>query len=744
MTKKRICHCEGSAAIHVFAASAVEHHALQPCRHEKYTVQKPSLYVMCNSTEIMTRIGSSSYMASAISYQKDSLSELSHLYKILTVALSKYRPDIDGLRAVAVLAVVLHHLSAPLVPGGYVGVDVFFVISGYLITSIISREMAEGQFTFARFYERRARRIFPALFAVLAVTLAAGWFLLLPSDYASTLRAALGTLFFSSNLVFWREMQAGYFAATDAKLNPLLHTWSLAVEEQFYVFFPILLLVCYRYCRKYIFWILLGCALVSLGAALLLVKSKVVAVFFLSPFRAWELLAGSMLAFGYVPSVRSRLLREALVGGGLLAVLAACFLYDDKTTFPGLAALLPVMGTAAIIHAGTSDSTLAGRLLQWRPVAYIGLISYSLYLWHWPLIVLFQFVIGMDPLTLYLPVLFVASLLLGSLSYHFIEQPFRRGSRVATRRIVFSSTAVFASLLTVVAVAGLVKSGFAGRFDATVVKLDKARAPSIPYIECEGRAPQAWCTLGRPEGELKTLLWGDSHMLAWAPALHQSLSNQNRLAIFAPSSACPPMFGVESSIKRECTNDNQAIQNYLLTHPEIKTVVIAAYWSTYFREDGPLSANRQGGDRMSVKGTAAAQQALAATVQWLRDHDRQVILIGPVPAYSKSVPLVLALESATGRSMLHSSASAQRNKHAPFFKVVDAVPAGPSFRFLNPIQWLCNEDCKVIKDGVPLYRDSHYMSVAGVMALEIDLANGLAFATTERGNMARVAAAAKQ
>ena len=190
------------------------------------------------------------------------------------MAITNYRPDIDGLRAVAVLAVVLHHLSAPLMPGGYIGVDVFFVISGYLITRIISREMEEGTFTFARFYERRARRIFPALFAVLAVTLVAGFLLVLPSDYSATLRGALGTLFFASNIVFWRDAAHGYFEATDAGLNPLLHTWSLAVEEQFYVFFPVLLLACYRYFRRYIILILTACAVVSLAGAATTPKQK--------------------------------------------------------------------------------------------------------------------------------------------------------------------------------------------------------------------------------------------------------------------------------------------------------------------------------------------------------------------------------------------------------------------------------------------------------------------------------------
>ena len=291
------------------------------------------------------------------------------------MALTNYRRDIDGLRAIAVLAVVFHHLSAPLVPGGYVGVDVFFVISGYLITSIISREMAEGRFTFTGFYERRARRIFPALFAMLAVTLAAGYFLLLPSDMVATLRGALGTLFFASNVVFWRDMAAGYFAATDAALNPLLHTWSLAVEEQFYVFFPILLLLCYRYARRHIVWVLIVGAAVSLGSAALLVKNKSVAVFFLSPFRAWELLAGSLLAFNAVPLLRSRALRELIAAAGFAAIVVACFLFDSKTTFPGLTALVPVLGAVAIIHAGASGSSFVGNLLQLRPMVCVGLIS---------------------------------------------------------------------------------------------------------------------------------------------------------------------------------------------------------------------------------------------------------------------------------------------------------------------------------------------------------------------------------
>jgi peptidoglycan/LPS O-acetylase OafA/YrhL len=634
------------------------------------------------------------------------------------MALTNYRPDIDGLRAIAVLAVVLHHLSASLVPGGYVGVDVFFVISGYLITSIISREMAEGQFTFTGFYERRARRIFPALFAMLAVTLVAGYFLLLPSDMVATLRGALGTLFFASNVVFWRDMAAGYFAATDAVLNPLLHTWSLAVEEQFYVFFPVLLLLCYRYARRHIVWVLIVGAAVSLGGAALLVKSKGVAVFFLSPFRAWELLAGSLLAFNASPLLRSRIVRELTAGAGLAAIVAACFLYDAKTVFPGLTALVPVLGAVAIIHAGASGSSFVGNLLQRRPMVYVGLISYSLYLWHWPLIVLVRYATGMEPLTSWIPVLFVVSLLLGSLSYRFIEQPFRRGARFG-RRFIFASSAVFASLLALVSSVGLVRDGFETRFGAEVVRLDKARTPVIPFRDCDNRPQESWCELGISSATPSLLLWGDSHALAWAPAVDASLQSANKRALFAPSSACPPMLGISNEIKSDCRQQNDVVKNYLLAHPEITTVVLAGFWSDYFNGNLPLSVTT------GAKGTAAASKGLTDTLQWLRDNDRQVILIGPVPVYDKSVPLALALGAATNRNLLQSTELGQRARNFPFYKVVSAVQSSHSFRFIDPIEWMCSGECVTMRAGVPLYRDANHLSLAGAQAMQDKLAIGL-------------------
>lgn len=641
------------------------------------------------------------------------------------MALTNYRPDIDGLRAVAVLAVVLHHLSTPLMPGGYVGVDVFFVISGFLITSIISREMADGRFTFIRFYERRARRLFPALFAMLGATLVTGYVLLLPSDMVSALRGTLGTLLFSSNMVFWRDMALGYFAATDAMLNPVLHTWSLAVEEQFYVFFPILLLLSFRFARQHIVPILIVCAVVSLAGAALLVQSKSMAVFFLSPFRAWELLVGALLAFNIVPPLQSRMVREVTASVGLLAIVAACFVYDAKTTFPGLMALAPVLGAGALIHAGSSGPSIAGRLLQWGPIVYVGLISYSLYLWHWPLIVYTRYAVGMEPLTPYIPALLAASLLLGSLSYHFVEQPFRRGKGL-DRKLVFTSAAALASVLGLAAVVGLMRGGFEARFSPEVVNLDKARSPQVAYADCEDRPIGAWCSLGSRSTAPQTMLWGDSHMLAWGPALHRVFEQRGEGAFIAWRPLCPPLFGIQkNSANPSCPDQNTLIKNHLLAHPEIKTVIMAAHWNVYFRDAGPLTVGT--GRATTVEGTAAIRAGLAASLEWLLNNGRQVILIGPVPTFDKSVPLAQALGVATNRNFLHSTAQEQRDKNAPFFQVVNVFHGAPSFRFLDPIQWMCAGDCITMKNGVPLYRDAHHLSIAGAIALETDLAHGMGF-----------------
>ena len=292
---------------------------------------------------------------------------------------SHYRSDIDGLRAIAVLSVVLYHFGIGGLQGGFVGVDVFFVISGYLITGIIQSELARGEFTLARFYERRARRIFPALFVMLLVTMLAGLFVLLPSDLARLGQAATATVLFVSNALYFR--QSGYFDdASD--FNALLHTWSLGVEEQFYVGLPLLLMLVHRYRPQWLLRVIAACALLPFAACVLVQPILAKAVFFLSPFRAWELLLGSLVALGAAPQVRNGTLRAVLSVAALAALLGAIAFMRSGVDFPGWKAAIPVLATAVLLHLGAGGRTWVGGVLSWRPLVFVGLISYSLYLWH--------------------------------------------------------------------------------------------------------------------------------------------------------------------------------------------------------------------------------------------------------------------------------------------------------------------------------------------------------------------------
>lgn len=631
---------------------------------------------------------------------------------------SAYRPDIDGLRCVAVLSVVLNHLSERLAPGGYVGVDVFFVISGYLITRIIQSEVEQGSFSFAVFYERRLRRLFPALFGVLLFVIVAGYVFALPSDYRATLRASLGTLGFSSNIVFWRELQAGYFAP-NARINPLLHTWSLAVEEQFYLLYPVFLIACNRLFPRLEFRIMLALAAVSLVAAEALVRGHSVAVFFLLPFRGWELMVGGLLALRRIPLLSSRASREFVAAAGLGAIVASVIGFGEHTTFPGLSATLPVAGAAAIIHAGASGPTTVGALLAMRPIVYVGLISYSLYLWHWPLIVFTRFALAMAPLDRYVPALLVSSLALGALSHRLIELPFRRPTS-RSRAHVFAASFAGSAVLALLGAAGLWADGVPSRFSERVIALDRARSPIVPLMECDGAVPP--CTLGAPGASASTVLWGDSHLLAWAPALDQIFRERGEGALLATTSACPPILGISVARQPGCRAANERVRVLLDSRPELRNVVLVGYWSTYFDGNALVTLPESQG---SPTGADAMRSGLGGTLRWLSERHRLVAVIGPVPTYSAEVPLALALAEASGaRDVLPMTQASHRERHEPFFDAL-GESLRPGQRLIDPAEWACASKCVVEVDGVPLYRDAHHLSVAGATEYADDLDRAL-------------------
>ncbi|MCC5879112.1 MAG: acyltransferase [Idiomarina sp.] len=368
----------------------------------------------------------------------------------------KYRREIDGLRAVAVLPVILFHAGFSWFSGGYVGVDVFFVISGYLITTIIINELDKGEFSIGKFYERRARRILPALFFVMFICIPFAWAWMVPSQFKDFAHGLIAISFFVSNVLFWRKED--YFAPA-AEENPLLHTWSLAVEEQFYIFFPVLLLVLWRFGRNPVFYVVLLMTAVSLALAEWGWRNYPSANFYLLPTRAWELGVGAICAF--LMSRKEFVANNLLALLGLSLIVFSIIAFDQATPFPSLYAVLPVAGTALIVMYGSKDS-FVGRLLAIKPLVWIGLISYSAYLWHQPVLAFSRIRAGVEPSQNAMVLLVLLSLVLAYISWKYIEQPFRNKTVLSftlTRSRIFGATAAVSVAFVSLGVYGHMSNG---------------------------------------------------------------------------------------------------------------------------------------------------------------------------------------------------------------------------------------------------------------------------------------------
>ena len=349
----------------------------------------------------------------------------------------KYRAEIDGLRALAVVPVILFHAGFELFSGGFVGVDVFFVISGYLITTILIEDIENSRFNLFNFYERRARRILPALFFVMFVCIPFAWMWMLPSQMKDFSQSLVAVSLFASNILFWRE--SGYFDAA-AEEKPLLHTWSLAVEEQYYLLFPIFLIIAWRFGKNRVFWMIVVMAAISLLLSEWGWRNKATANFFLAPTRAWELFAGSIAAFIVQKNgVRKNNFLALL---GLAAIIFSIFAYDETTPFPSLYALVPVLGVVLLILYADKD-TLTAKLLGTKALVGFGLISYSAYLWHQPLFAFARIKSAAEPSFLLMSTLAIGSLALAYFSWRYIETPFRSSNIVNSKKLIVLTLAGF-------------------------------------------------------------------------------------------------------------------------------------------------------------------------------------------------------------------------------------------------------------------------------------------------------------
>jgi peptidoglycan/LPS O-acetylase OafA/YrhL len=502
-----------------------------------------------------------------------------------------YRREIDGLRALAVVPVILFHAGLPAFSGGFVGVDVFFVISGYLITSIILQEMEAGAFTLIGFYDRRARRILPALFVVTLVCLPLVWLWMLPEDLKEFSESLVGLSAFASNIVFL--MKSGYFGGA-AELKPLLHTWSLAVEEQYYLLFPAFVLLVWRAGRRYVPWVLLLAALLSFAAAQWGSLHKPDAAFYLLPTRGWELLIGAFAAFHLLhhkgfeapASTARRVIAECLSVGGIALIAYAIFRFSKATPFPGAYALAPTLGTLCIILFAM-PWTFSGVLLGCRPLVGIGLISYSAYLWHQPMFALARHRGIAPPTPALLLLLSAAAIGLAYLSWRFVERPMRDKRRVS-RAMIFRLALCFSVGFCSLGLIGYFANGFPSRFPLPQTMVESFDRPSR-LTECFYKPRIAtredWlCALGTRQPGPSFMVFGDSHSLAMLPAFDEAAQRLQLSGLYTGASGCAPLLGVYSLRIDQLSNDCRALNTRVFNYVKDKHIgklFLVARWTFY-------------------------------------------------------------------------------------------------------------------------------------------------------------------
>ena len=631
------------------------------------------------------------------------------------------RRDIDGLRALAVIPVVLFHFGFSTFSGGFVGVDVFFVISGFLITSILFREISAQRFSFVDFWARRARRIIPALSVVMLVTLVLGWMLLTAKDFSELGRTVRYQSLFISNILFMRE--DGYFQPA-SDLKPLLHTWSLAVEEQYYIFFPLLMVVLMRHVRHWR-WVLFAVLLISFGLNIAYIERKPDFAFFSLPTRAWELLCGAMLA---VLPARKQAVRpwisQAVGVAGLAAVLLAVFTFDRGTVFPGWAALLPVLGATALIWSGGQGSTWAGQLLSARVFVWIGLLSYSFYLWHWPVFV-YANAITIDGIQRWEAMAWILLALgLAWLSWRFVELPFREKHLLAGRKPVLVAGLMAMAVLAVTGSVVRSQDGFPQRMTGKALEYAQAREWRAGQMKCmlvtKDKNLDKACLLGdNQEVPATRLVWGDSHAAALMPAIESGAKREGRPVWLYSMSACSPV--ISDDQRQRCRDFNEQTMEQV-RRLKIKDVVLASNWSLYVygREDGDKKVLLNSRDT-TAQAEARMASAIEARVAAIRATGAQVWLFKEVPLQRKGAISRLTSLARIGRSTDGLGRPLEEHLARQHFLsgLFDSMSAAdPGVHVIDPTPLMCADRvCSIEVNGHSQYKDEDHLSDVGSVRL---------------------------
>lgn len=615
----------------------------------------------------------------------------------------KFRPDIEGLRALAIVPVVAFHAEPSLLPGGFVGVDVFFVISGYLITAGLMERLAAGRYSVASFYAARVRRIFPALFAMLAVATPFAVWLLSSTGLQEFGRTLHATALFFSNMHLKRT---GYFEPA-SELNPLLHTWSLAVEEQYYIVFPLLLALLYRHWRRGIAPVLAAVGLISFAVSTWWLRSDPGFVFFTAASRTFELMIGSLLAIGCgarapMPAV-PRAVREGLAALGLAGIVAACTLFDADIPFPGPAALLPCLGAALLIWTGAQGETLTGRGLSLGPLRWVGALSFSLYLWHWPVLVFLRHWAVGEPSGWQTGLAVALSVGLAWLSLRFVEAPWRRAS-LTDRRWLLAGLACI--VVTLAAAWVLIKHPLAVRHaDAQQQRYERGTDDFNPQRrQCHGldrkQIPyDQRCRFGDRSAPSRTAVWADSHGAELAVALGERAAAQGASVAQVTASRCPPSLGLVIPGRPSCSAHNDEVFKALVADAALVRVVVIARYDDHLPRDPEAF---EAGLRRSLEGLTAA--------------GKQVVLLEPLPIYPYPVPDALSVLYRTGRdpNRVGQSLADYRREHAAALAMVQRLGDMPGVTVARTSDALCGTGrCAVMEDGGPLYFDDDHVSLRG-------------------------------
>lgn len=620
-----------------------------------------------------------------------------------------YRPDIDGLRALAVLPVLLFHAKLGC-PGGFVGVDIFYVISGYLISSLILKDLDDGTFSLISFWERRIRRILPALLVVVFATIVVGWFLFLPEDFAMLCRSVIAQAMLLANVYFYRKglVGVGYFTPTPAP-EPLLHTWSLAVEEQFYLFFPLLLIFLARYGRRRL---INAITVLAVGSFVLSVYGSYVhpqATFYLLPARAWELALGALLAL-----LRGRIAvgvsaREMCGWLGIGLIGYAIFFYDAKIRFPGLTAIPPCLGAALIIYSSESKLSFVGRRLAFKPVVFIGLISYSLYLWHWPLLVFLRYVSREEPSATVRATLLIISIVLAILTWKYIEKPFRKKWVLPKRQQIFGFSAVSTAILLVLGFEVSHAHGIPSRLSANVFLRyrEYKNHDALTQISVERALAGQYINIGSPNTNqpVKLLIWGDSHAMAITPALDDVCRKYSWHGELVAFFATAPVLGFVSKGDYALNETSPIVASAVLKfiiQEHVENVVIAANWGIYPPSD-------------------LFKAQLLKTVHAIVDSGARVYVVKDVPAPGFNAPRYVAFASLFNDDLDQLGITREQHQMADrsLAMTFEQISQIDGAMVLDPAPYFLNKIGKygVVKNNQVLYMDSHHLTVEGAKIL---------------------------